>query len=136
MAAAHDVQHKINAEVDAEPDAVVEACRRATETLGKHARMHFNAAKVTVEILPGLSQTFSHISPVVAVHLRPAGIGRIQVAAQVEGYMTRQSKVMGFIPAGPKRLVGRGYFFRFLNALGTELAALDPATGPAQRPRV
>jgi hypothetical protein len=136
MAAAHDVQHKINAEVDAEPDAVVEACRRATEALGKHARMHFNAAKVTVEILPGLSQAFSHVSPVVAVHLRPAGIGRIQVAAQVEGYMTRQSKVMGFIPAGPKRLVGRSYFFRFLNALETELGALDPATGPAQRPRV
>jgi hypothetical protein len=46
-----------------------------------------------------------------------------------------QSKVLGFIPAGPKRLVGRSQYFKFLNALETELGALDPASGSVQRLR-
>lgn len=133
MAAKHDIQHGISAEVRSERDEVVAACRRAADTLGKHARVDSNAAKVTVSILPGLSQKFSSVSPVVGIDLRPADGGRVHLDTRVERHRTIQSRVFGFIPAGPKRLVGRQYFFRFLNALETEIGALDPATGSIQR---
>ena len=133
MGAKQDVQHGVTADVRADRDAVVGACQRAAETLGKHARVQANAAKVTVQILPGVSQTFSSVSPTVGINLRPGRDGHVHLEASVESHRTVQSTVFGFIPAGPKRLVGRQYFFRFLNALETELAALDPVSGSVQR---
>ena len=133
MAAKQDIQRGISADVRADRDAVVAACWRAAEAVGKHARIEANAAKVTVAILPGASQKFSTISPVVGIHLRPAAGNRVHLDTRVEQHRTVQSRMFGFIPAGPKRLVGRQFFFRFLDALETELGALDPATGLVQR---
>lgn len=133
MAWKRDINEGLNAEVAADRDAVVAACRRAAGTLGKHARLEASAAKVTVSFLPGLSATFSQVSPIVGIALSPAEAGRVRVDTQVERYRTSQPVVLGFVPAGPKRLVGRGQFLRFLAALETELSALDPATGSVRR---
>jgi len=127
MAAKHDIQRGINAEVGAGREAVVEACARAVATLGKHGRSEATSQVVTVQILPGMSQKLSSISPIVEISLKPAAQGRISVSTKVTRYRTSQSKLFAFIPMGPKTLVGKSYFVKFLNALETELRALDPA---------
>jgi hypothetical protein len=47
--------------------------------------------------------------------------------------VTSQTKILGFNLAGPKRMVGRDQFLQFLDALETELDALDPETGVVRR---
>jgi hypothetical protein len=129
----NDVREGITADVTADREAVVAACRRATDTLGKHARLEAGPGKVTVSFLPGMSQRMSHVSPIVGVALRPAEAGRLRVDVRVERYKLNQSVMLGFIPAGPKTLVGRGQLLRFLAALETELGALDPVSGSVRR---
>jgi hypothetical protein len=51
----------------------------------------------------------------VGIDLRPADGGRVHLDTRVERHWTIQSRMFGFIPADPKRLVGRQYFFKFLN---------------------
>jgi len=133
MAAKADIQHGITAQVHADRDSVVAACRRAAERLGKHARFEANATRVTVAILPGITPKFSSVSPIVSIDLRPGNGGGVQLESRVERYRTIQSRLFGFVPAGPKRLVGKQPFFRFLDALETELGALDPAAGTVNR---
>jgi hypothetical protein len=133
VAARHDIRHGISAELQADRDDVIAACRRAAAVLGKRARVEASAAKVTVSISPGMSQDLRSLSPVLGIDLRPSGGGRVQVETRVEVHRTIRSRILGFIPAGPKRLVGRYHFFRFLNALETELGALDPVSGSVRR---
>lgn len=129
MAAKDEIQQGISAEVAADRDVVVDACRRAAQILGEHARLHADAAKVTVEILAGLSR----VSPVVGISLDLSDAGRVCVQARIERYRTSRPVAFGFIPTGVKHLVGRSYFRSFLNALEVELAALDPVTGRVSR---
>lgn len=133
MAAKHDIQQGISAEVAADREVVVDACRRAAQILGEHARLHADAAKVTVEILPGPSRAPAPVSPVVGISLQPSDAGRVCVDARIERYRTSRPVAFGFIPTGVKHLVGRTHFRRFLNALEVELAALDPVTGRVRR---
>jgi hypothetical protein len=132
MAAKHDIQQGISAEVAADRDVVIAACRRAAQTLGERARLHAGSASLTVEIRPGLARALTHVSPVVGISLQPSDAGRVSVQARVERH--RESRpVFGFLPAGLEHLVGRGHFRRFLDALEIELVALDPVTGRVRR---
>jgi cellulase/cellobiase CelA1 len=53
----------------------------------------------------------------------------------LERYKTNQSKMLGFIPAGPKYILGYDIYKRFLDTIAAGLRARDPAatvtiTGP------
>jgi hypothetical protein len=133
VAARHDIRHGITAELRADTEEIIAACRRAASVLGKRALVEAGAAKVTVSILPGLSQELASLSPVLGIALLPSGGGRVRLETRVELHRTIRSRVFGVIPAGPKELVGRHHFFRFLRALENELGALDPMTGSVWR---
>jgi len=128
-----DVNQGISAEIRADGKSVAAACRRAAETLGSHARVGVGAAGVRVEILPGMVQALSRVSPVVFISMQAVADGRLRVETRVEGWVTSQSTMFGIIPVGPKTLVGRGHYLRFLSALETELGALDPGAGAVRR---
>ncbi|MGO9955392.1 MAG: hypothetical protein ACLP50_05340 [Solirubrobacteraceae bacterium] len=51
----------------------------------------------------------------------------VHLEAAIEKYVTSQSKVFGFVPAGPKSLQGRDRYFKFFDALENELRAVDPS---------
>lgn len=133
MTARHDIRHGISAELTADRDDVIDACRRAAAVLGKRARVEANAAKVTVSILPGLAKEPALHFPVLGIDLQPSGGGRVHLETRVELHRTIRSRMLGFIPAGRKELVGRHHFFRLLSALENELGALDPVTGSVRR---
>jgi hypothetical protein len=129
MAAKHDIQRGITAHVAASPESIGDACRRAAGTL-KNAEVSANGRKVTVKIIVGtLGQALvgsrKGRSTVVGITLGGSN-GRVALETNVENYTTIQSRVFGFVPAGPKRLWGREAYFKFLDALENELRVLDP----------
>ncbi len=133
MSAKHDVKHKVVATVNAPPAEVRAACQRAAESLGKKATIEGNSERITVAIKGGPVSALSSTSPIVVVTLSPAGEGAVKVESSVQSFRTVQSKIIGFIPAGPKRLIGRTSYFAFLNALELELRAVDPTSGQVRR---
>jgi hypothetical protein len=134
MAARTDSQIGVQATVFASRDAVVEACTRAANVLGNHASASSSAAKVTVKILPGMIKSMSKVSPTVGIDLSPGSAeGSIDVNAHIESYRTSQSALLGFIPIGPKLLVGKSTYLNFLTSLEQELAAIDTGKGTIRR---
>jgi hypothetical protein len=133
MAWKRDVKEGISAEVAADHEAVVAACRKAADQLGRHARVEADEVRITVSFLPGLSPKLSYVSSIMGIAVRQAGPGRLRLDSAVERYRLKQTTFLGFIPAGPKTLVGRGQFLRYLTALEAELGALDPAAGSVRR---
>jgi hypothetical protein len=131
MAAKRDLQHGITADLTVSHEDAVAACRRACETFGEFARFQSNGNKASVTLvlrsLGGrLVGSKSGRPMVVGVSLDDSN-GRVHLNTNVEKYVTSQSKVFGFIPAGPKMLWGREAYFKFLDALENELRAVDPA---------
>jgi hypothetical protein len=132
MAAKHDVQRRITAELSTTRENITETCRRAAEAVGEHATVKPAADQVNITILgrkqfvamKGDRKRFFLMD--LAVKMRPAQEGNIRLETEVGRYKTQQSAVFGFIPAGPKRLVGRTSFFKVLNSLENELRVLDP----------
>jgi hypothetical protein len=135
MGAKADVQHAVSAEVATSPERAYEACQRAVAPLGKKAEIERASGGAVVSFYPGFPRSLSSRSPVVAVSIGEVGDGRVAVRTEVGGYRTLQTKVLGFIPAGVKRLVGRSQFFTFLTNLEHELGALDPAGAAVVRHR-
>ena len=134
MAAKTDSQIGVQATVFASREAVVEACTRAAGVLGSHASASTSGAKVTVKILPGMIKSMSKVSPLVGINLKPGSAeGSIDVNAQIESYRTSQSALLGFIPLGPKLLVGKSTYMNFLTSLERELAAIDAGNGTIRR---
>jgi hypothetical protein len=119
-----DARMGIVADIDATPEEAVMACQRAVDVLGSHATISVASGVFTVAIRPEYGR-LSAVSPVVGIKLPPAVSGGVTVVAQISDYLTSQAKTFGFIPAGPKRLVGKDQYFRFLGALEVELRALD-----------
>jgi hypothetical protein len=133
LAAKHDIQRGIIAEIAATRDDITEACRRATDSVGEYASVKPAADQVNITIL-GRKQFVStkgdrkrFFLMDLGVNMRPAQDGRIRIETQVGRYKTQQSTALGFIPAGPKRLVGRTTFLKILDSLENELRALDPS---------
>lgn len=134
MAAKHDIQRGITAELDADREAIAEACRRAAGAV--RGQVEAGERKVRVRIvIQTLGQKMVKSKrgreTVVGIGLSGSN-GRTQVETTVERFTTIQSRMFGFIPAGPKRMWGREIYFRFLDALENELRALDP-TGQVER---
>lgn len=132
MSAQDDVKVGLQATVHATRDDVIAACTRAAASLGNHASATASSAKVTVKILPGLVKSMSKASPTVGVDLKPGNDGQVVLRAKVEQYLIFQSRLF-FIPFGPKQLVGKSYYQKFLTALERELQALDSGKGSIQR---
>jgi hypothetical protein len=125
MGLKNDLQVGLRATVHAPKDAVVAACSHAAAFLGEHATVSTAAARVTIKIRPGLSAKRSKVSPTVAIDLRPASEGVIDLNAHIEQYLTLQSRMMMVIPIGPKRLVGKSQYRNLLQSLENELRAVD-----------
>lgn len=117
------------------PDEINAAIRRAVASLGKHAAIvATDPHSVRVHIMPGVSQKLSHHSPQVDVsHIESAGISTVTTA--IVRYTTLQSKYLGLIPTGPKRLAGRSQHRKLLDALEAELVAIDHSARPQRRNR-
>jgi hypothetical protein len=132
LAAKHDIQRGITVEMTATRDDIAEACRRATEPVGEYARVEPTTDQVSITILgrkqfvskQGERKRFFLMD--LGVNTSPAEDGRIRIETKVGRYKTQQSTALGFIPAGPKRLVGRTTFLKILDSLENELRALDP----------
>jgi hypothetical protein len=132
MATHKDASIGLDATIYATREDVLSACERAVAVLGGHASCVTGAAKVTVKIFPGLTQKISITSPLVGVSLNPGDGGSIDVAARIEQYRTRQSRVM-FIPVGPKKMSGKSTYLNFLTSLAQELKAIDSGQGSVRR---
>lgn len=138
MAAKHDLQHGITADLAAPRDDIAAACRRASETFGEWARFSDTGNKLTVTLLTRslggrLMGSKKGRPTIIGIPLEDNDGGRIHLDSTVEKYSTVQSTVFGFIPAGPKRLWGRERYFKFLNPLENELRALDPSGNIVRR---
>ncbi len=102
--------------------------------LGQHSQVQGNGNKVTVALtaptLGGLvsgSKKQRRIGTIGVVLGDGGGTGGVHLEAAIEKYVTTQSKVFGFVPAGPKSLQGRDRYFKFFDALENELRAVDPS---------
>jgi hypothetical protein len=138
MTAKRDLQHGITAELTVAHEDVVAACRRASETFGEFAQFQSNGNKATVVLIlrslgGRLIGSKSGRPMVVGIKLSDSN-ERMHLDTTVEKYVTSQSKVFGFVPAGPKMLWGREAYFKLLDALENELRATDP-NGDIQRRR-
>jgi hypothetical protein len=114
---------------------VYAACGRAVAPLGKRAEIASVAEGAIVSFYPGVARSLSSRSPIVGVAITVTTDGRTKVEAEIIKYRTLQSRILHFIPAGPKRLVGRSQYFSFLTNLEHELGALDPARISLRRHR-
>jgi hypothetical protein len=130
MAAKRDLQHGVTADMAVSREEVVAACRRASETFGDFARFHTSGHKATVTLilrsLGGRLIGSKKGRPMVVVISLSDNNGRLHLDTTVEKYVTSQSTVFGFVPAGPKMLWGREAYFKLLDALENELRATDP----------
>jgi hypothetical protein len=133
LAAKHDIQRRITADIEAEADQVVEACERAAEPINDHKRLETRVeignGKVLISLLvnPLMRATApGKQSWVTVVEFDVGRDGAIHLETNLARYKTLQSHVFGFVPAGPKSLVCRQQFLMLLDALENELRALDP----------
>lgn len=130
MAAKRDLQHGVTADLTVASDHVVTACRRASETFGDFARFQASGNKAAITLilrsLGGRLIGSKNGRPMVVGISFSNGNGRVHLDTTVESYVTSQSKVFGFVPAGPKMLWGREAYFKLLDALENELRATDP----------
>lgn len=131
MAAKRDLQNGITADLTVAPEEALGACRRASETFGEWAHFESNGRAATVTLilrsLGGRLVGSKRGRPmVVGIRLSESDTWTAHLNTTVEKYVTSQSKVFGFIPAGPKTLWGREAYFKLLGALENELRAIDP----------
>jgi hypothetical protein len=130
MAAKRDLQHGVTANMSVSREEVVAACRRASETFGDFALFQTNGDKATVTLilrsLGGRLIGSKRGRPMVVGISMIDNNGRLHLDTRVEQYVTSQSTVLGFVPAGPKMLWGREPYFKLLDALENELRATDP----------
>ena len=133
MGAKNDIEERVTAQLNTSTDDVLVACQRAAATLGKRAKLSTDGAKILVHIHtnPITGPNASIVVRITATTNREAG--SVHVSTAVVSYRTTQPKMIGFIPAGPKHLIGRNQYFKFLDALETELRSLDPAGGHVSR---
>jgi hypothetical protein len=130
LAAKHDIERGITGDITATNEQLLEACRRAAEPISEHKRLEGLVEGgdgnmiVSLVVKPLMGSKPGQVSWVVAIGA--TGNNVKHVTAQIVRYKTLQSRVMGFIPAGPKTLGGRREFFMLLDALENELRALDP----------
>ena len=130
MAAKHDIQNGITADLTVSRDEAAAACKRAAESFGEWSRCQAKGNALVVTLITGslggrLVGSKKGRPMVVVVRLRDNNVGGIHLDTAVEYYYTTQATVF-FVPAGPKQLWGRERFFKFLDVLETELHAIDP----------
>lgn len=126
MSADDDIRTGMAAVLSVNADAVRRAVARAAGVLGGHAETtETGSHQVVVRIRPGYGR-LSAVSPVVTVSLKEVA-GKLQVTAQITSYVQTQAKMFGFIGMGPKSLVGKDAYYKWLDALSAELTSLDPA---------
>ena len=126
----NDVSEYLSCETTRPLDEIEAAIRGAVSALGKHATISkADAQRFTVVILPGFSTKLSDRSPVVDISYVPSG-STSTVTTKIVDYITSQQAILWFIPAGPKSLSGRAHHRKFLDALETELVAIDHLASP------
>jgi hypothetical protein len=110
MTAKRDAMRGLSAHVAAAKESVVEACLRATEPFAERTDVQITADGLTVSFTRKVYrfQSVTRTSPVL-------------------DYATLQTKALGFIPSGPKMMIGAGVIEKFLDALEAQLHVVDPA---------
>jgi hypothetical protein len=139
LAAKHDIEQGVSAEVDASRDDVLDALSRAGDPLNEHKRLEVRdedeeyRATVALWVQPLFrSDAPMKQSWVLSVELESPEPGVLCVETALSEFRTSQSTMLG-IPLGPKELLGRREFLLYLDALSNELGALDPHADVVRR---
>lgn len=141
MAAKHDIEQEIAAEVETARGDVLEALKRAGDPLNEHRRLEVRVVDLGDQVAVSLwvqplfrPEAPSKQSWVLSVELESPEPGIHCVETTLSEFRTSQSKMLG-IPLGPKELLGRREFLLYLDTLGNELGALDPDADVVRRKR-
>lgn len=132
MAAKHDIERGISAEVKASRENVLEALERAGNPLNEHQRLEVRVADLGDQVAVSLwvQPLFKPKAPskqswLLSIELESPEPGSHCVETTLSEFRTAQSTMLG-IPIGPKELLGRREFLLYLDTLSNELNALDP----------